>query len=54
MEVPRVRLKSYGDRAFSVDTPKLWNDLPLEIKLTPSVAVFKSHLKTHLFRIAFS
>ena len=53
LEVLRVRLKTYGDRAFSVAAPKSWNDLPLEIKLSPSVAVFKSRLKTHLFRIAF-
>ena len=54
LEVPRVRLKTYGDRPFSVAAPKLRNNLPLEIKLSPSVAVFKSRLKTHLFRIAFS
>ena len=54
LEVPKVRLKSYGDGAFSVAAPKLWNDLPLEIKLSPSVAVFKSRLKAHLFRITFS
>ena len=53
VSVSRVRLKTYGDRAFSVAAPKLWNDLPLEIKLNPSVAGFKSHLETHLFRIAF-
>ena len=33
--------------------PTLWNDLPLEIKLTASVAFFKTRLKTHLYRIAF-
>ena len=54
LEVPRVRLKSYGDGDFSVAAPKLWNDLPLEIKLSPSVAVFKSRLRTHLFRTAFN
>ena len=54
LEVPKVRLKTYGERAFSVAAPKLWNALPLDIKLSPSVPVFKSRLKTHLFRIAFS
>ena len=29
LEVPNVRLKSYGDRAFSVAAPKHWNDIPL-------------------------
>ena len=27
LEVPNVRLKSYGDRAFSVAAPKHWNDV---------------------------
>ena len=51
--VPSVRLKSYGDRAFSVAAPKYWNDIPLDIKLSGSVDVFKSRLKTYLFRLAF-
>ena len=54
LEVPNVRLKSYGDRAFSVAAPKHWNDIPLDIKLSGSVDVFKSRLKTYLFRLAFS
>ena len=54
LEVPNVRLKSYGDRAFSVAAPKHWNDIPLDIKLSGSVDVFKSRLKTYLFRLAFN
>ena len=53
-EVPNVRLKSYGDRAFSVAAPKHWNDIPLDIKLSGSVDVFKSRLKTYLFRLTFN
>ena len=49
-----MRLKSYGDRAFSVAAPKLWNEIPSFIKFSPSVDVFKSRLKTHLFRLAFN
>ena len=33
LEAPKVHLKTYRDRAFSVAAPKLWNDLPLEIKI---------------------
>ena len=51
-EVPNVRLKSYGDRAFSVAAAKYWNEIPLDIKLSRSVDVFKSRLKTYLFRLA--
>ena len=29
LAVPFSNMKSYGDRAFSICTPKLWNDLPL-------------------------
>ena len=54
LEVPSVRLKSYGNRAFSVAAPKQWNKIPLDIKLSRSVDVFKSRLKTYLFRLAFS
>ena len=47
------RLKTYGDRAFSIAGPKLWNDLPLEIRKCASVATFKQSLKTFLFKLAY-
>ena len=42
--------KKYGERAFSVVGPRLWNALPIEIKSSPSVDSFKSVLKTYLFK----
>ncbi len=39
----------WGDRAFSVAAPQPWNHLPYEIRAAPSVNIFKSLLKTHLF-----
>ena len=30
--VPKSRLKTYGDKAFSVAAPKLWNELPLDLR----------------------
>ena len=51
---PRARLKSRGERAFAIAAPKLWNDLPLHIRQAPSLSLFKSHLKTHLFFLAFN
>ncbi len=48
--VPRSRLKCSGDRAFSVAAPRLWN---LSIRSSPTVGVFQSALKTHLFSLAF-
>ena len=40
---------SYGDRAFSVAAPSLWNQIPLSIRNADSVNCFKRLLKTHLF-----
>ena len=50
---PKSRLKSYGDRAFSVCAPKLWNKLPLALRTCGKVDVFKRNLKTYLFKQAF-
>lgn len=47
----RTKLSSYGDRAFSSAAPRLWNNLPAEIRSSDSLTVFKCKLKTHLFRI---
>lgn len=53
LDIPRTKLKTKGDRAFSVAAPKLWNSLPLHIRLAGSVERFKSALKTYLFSLAF-
>ena len=53
LAVPRSRLKTYGDRAFSVVAPKLWNRLPPELRGVTSVDQFKAHLKTYLFKLAY-
>ena len=53
LEVPRTRQKTRGDRAFAVAAPRLWNCLPLHIRAAQSLNDFKSHLKTHLFSLAF-
>ena len=50
---PRSRCVRTGDRAFAVAGPKLWNQLPLSIRQAPSLSVFKSRLKTHLYVLAF-
>ena len=54
LDVPSSNLKTYGDRAFSVCAPKLWNDLPSNvIKCSFSINSLKSKLKTCLFRKTF-
>jgi len=50
---PAYKLQTCGKRAFAVNAPRLWNQLPPYIKKTESVQVFKKHLKTHLFNIAY-
>ena len=48
--IPKSKLKSFGDRAFSVYVPKLWNKLPGNVKAASSIQEFKGLLKTHLFQ----
>ena len=44
--VPGTRQQLYGDRAFSSVAPRLWNDLPAEIKATTGMEHYKSTIKT--------
>jgi len=47
--VPPSRTKGYGDRAFSVCGPKLWNNLPESLRRETKLEPFKKNLKTYLF-----
>ena len=49
--VPRSKLKSYGDRAFSVAAPTLWNDIPDSIKCSEDLSSFKHNLKTYFLSV---
>ena len=51
--VPRTRLSSIGDRAFPVAGSVIWNSLPSFVTSSPSLAVFRSRLKTFLFSFSF-
>ena len=51
--VPRSIEKSYGDRAFAVAAPRLWNALPIHRQPGISLDTFKKCLKTYLFKKAF-
>ena len=46
---PRFNTQSYGSRSFSSAAPRLWNNLPNNIRNAPSLHCFKSALKTFLF-----
>ena len=45
---------TYGDHAYSVAAPRLWNSIPCDIKNCASTFAFKSALKTLLFKEAFA
>jgi len=49
LKVPRSRTVTYGDRAFAIAAPQLWNELPVEVRNVPTLTLFKTKLKTHLF-----
>ena len=53
LQVPRTRLKYYGDRAFEKAAPFLWNALPHNLRQMSDLVEFKCALKTHLFKVAF-
>jgi len=49
----KVRLDRTGARAFSYAAAKLWNKLPVDLRTCTEINVFKSQLKTHLFKKAY-
>ena len=54
LAIPQSRTKTYGDRAFSVAAPKLWNGLPENLRNINELGHFKQQLKTHLFNSAYN
>ena len=48
LRVPKTSMVTYGDRAFAVAAPSLWNELPFYIRSSGSVAKFKSKTKTYV------
>ena len=53
LKVPKTKLKSAGDRSFSLAAPKIWNSLPKSVKEATSLPLFKKKLITHLFQCAY-
>ena len=43
-----------GDKSFRASAPKTWNALPKGIRDQTNIITFKTMLKTHLFRMAYS
>jgi hypothetical protein len=45
---------AYGSRSFTYAAPQIWNSLPIDLKMSPSIENFRAGLKTHLFKLAYS
>ena len=54
LQVPVSQFRSYGDCAFSVAAPTLWNRLPADIRNASSLWKNLNLLKTYLFKVAFT
>ena len=50
--IPKSK-RSWGDRAFSSASPRLWNTLPTALQQSGTVDNFKSKLKAHLMKGVF-
>ena len=50
LSVPPIKLVNYGQRSFSYAAPKLWNELPDSVRHSESISIFKTKLKTYLFK----
>ena len=53
LKVPHVKKATFAMRALSVQGPKIWNELPNDIRMEATLDGFKSKLKTFLFKEYF-
>ena len=51
--VSSTRRSTLGNRAFPVASARAWNSLPSSVRNAPSLTMFRSELKTVLFRSSF-
>ena len=51
--MPKV-CRKLGCRSFACAAPKLWDELPVNIRTTTSLVSYRSSLKTHLFKLAYA
>ena len=49
LSVPKSRTVTYGDRAFSVCAPKLWNELPFQLRMSSNIQAFKIRTEDNAF-----
>ena len=44
-----ITKKCIGDSAFGAAAPRLWNELPVKIRASGTLSMFRKCLKTYLF-----
>ena len=49
--VPYAKRKTFAERSFSIQGPRLWNEIPSDLRLINKYDVFKAKLKTHYFQM---
>jgi hypothetical protein len=54
LEVPMTKQKTLSCRTFTHAAPKLWNELPNQLRSISDHQLFKAALKTHLFTCYFN
>ena len=52
-QLSKFNFKKLGGRAFKNIAPELWNGLPLHIRISETVVIFKKQLKTFYFKQHF-
>ena len=50
----RTNFKTISEKSFSFSSPKVWNSLPITLRMETSLAVFKKNLKTFYFKKAYN
>ena len=50
LALPKTKTKLYGDISFPAMAPRLWNALPVDIKNSESLNIFKSKVRRLLLR----
>ena len=53
-KIPFCKRATFYNRSFAVSGPTVWNGLPSNIRLIPTIDSFKKELKTHMCTIAYN
>ena len=53
LEEPIIASSNYSNRCFTYQAPRMFNSLPLNIRNSGNIEIFKKHLKTYIFREAY-